>query len=338
MVAARRILARDGARVPPDSASGPSPALDCLFNPSYKYGIYPVGRVVMAEGLPKHVPMRGAPRVAAQGAAGAARPPDAPAPPGPPSEASAAPGSNPPLPLLFRLGKRLRHRVSAVIARSSRVGDGPLYAPALFPWIEPLEARWEEIRAELAAVLAREAAIPPLASISPDHRRIAPPGKWKSFFLHGYGYRVEENCRRCPVTAALVADVPGLNSAFFSILAPGTHIPRHRGVTKAIMTAHLGLMVPPGQGACRMQLDEHSVGWQEGRTLVFDDTYHHEVWNDSDRPRAVLLIQFRRPVGLVGRAVGGLFLAAIRHSRFVQDGRARIGDWEAAMQQLERAG
>ena len=31
------------------------------------------------------------------------------------------------------LGKGLRHRVSAVIARSSRVGDGPLYEPASFP-------------------------------------------------------------------------------------------------------------------------------------------------------------------------------------------------------------
>lgn len=293
----------------------------------------------MAERSPKHVPMRGTPRAAAtQRAAGAMLARNPPAPSEAQPEAPPAAQPDPQLPFLFRLGKRLRHRVSAVIARSSRVGDGPLYAPALFPWIETLEARCDEIRAELAAVLAKEAAIPPLASISPDHRRIAPPGKWKSFFLHGYGYRVEGNCRRCPVTAALVADVPGLNSAFFSILAPGTHIPRHRGVTKAIMTAHLGLMVPPGQGACRMQLDDHVVDWQEGRTLVFDDTYHHEVWNDSDRPRAVLLIQFRRPVGLVGRVVGGLFLAAIRHSRFVQDGRARLGDWEAAMQQLERAG
>jgi aspartyl/asparaginyl beta-hydroxylase (cupin superfamily) len=293
----------------------------------------------MAERSPKHVPMRGKPYVAAAArAAAAALVLDPSAPSAPQSEAPAAARSDPPLPFLFRLGKRLRHRVSAVIARSSRVGDGPLYRPALFPWIETLEARWEDIRAELAAVLEKQAAIPPLASISPDHRRIAPPGKWKSFFLHGYGYRVEENCRRCPVTAALVAGVPGLNSAFFSILAPGTHIPRHRGVTKAILTAHLGLLVPPGRAECRMQLADETVHWQEGRTLVFDDTYHHEVWNDGDRPRAVLLIQFRRPVGPLGRVVGGLFLAGIRHSRFVQDGRASLEDWEAAMKKLETPG
>jgi ornithine lipid ester-linked acyl 2-hydroxylase len=239
---------------------------------------------------------------------------------------------------IFRIGKKLRHRVSAVVARSSRVGDRPVYDPRAFPWTETLRARWSEIREELSSILERREAIPPLADLSPDHRRIAPPGKWKSFFLQGYGYRVEENIRRCPVTAAAIADIPGLNSAFFSILDPDTHIPRHRGVTKAILTAHLGLIVPVGRDSCRMQLADQTLHWEEGQTLIFDDTFHHEVWNDSDELRAVLLIQFRRPVGLVGRVVGGLFLWGIRRSQFVQDARAQMGRWESAMQQLEQDG
>ena len=141
-------------------------------------------------------------------------------------------GTVPPLPLLFRIGKKLRHRLSAIIARSSLVGDRPLFDPADFAWTAGLEARWPEIRAELQGVLARGGAIPPLSEISPDHRRIAPPGKWKSLFLYGYGYPVEENIRSCPKTAEAVRSIPGLNSAFFSILEPGAHIPRHRGVTR----------------------------------------------------------------------------------------------------------
>lgn len=242
----------------------------------------------------------------------------------------------PSLPPLFRFGKRMRHRIGAVIARSSRVGDTPLCDTRLFPWIARLEARWPEIRAEINALLARQEGIPPLADISPDHRRIAPPGKWKSFFLWGYGYRNEENIARCPKTAAAVADIPGLNSAFFSILAPGAHIPRHRGVTKAILTAHLGLIVPRRRQDCRMQVEDQMLRWDEGRALVFDDTYYHEVWNDTDEQRVVLLIQFRRPAGLLGRLVGNLFLAAVRRSRFVQDARSSLGDWEKAMQRLER--
>jgi beta-hydroxylase len=239
---------------------------------------------------------------------------------------------------VFRVGKKLRHKVSALVARSSKVGDRPVYDSAAFPWIARLERHWPAIRAELSAVLEREEAIPPLADISPDHRRIAPRGKWKSFFLHGYGYRLEENLRRCPKTAAAVADIPGLNSAFFSILAPGAHIPRHRGVTKALLTAHLGLVVPKARARCRMQVGDEIVTWREGEAIVFDDTFHHEVWNDTSELRAILLIQFRRPVGPIGRLIGGLFLFGIRRSRFVQNARAELGQWEGAMQRLERAG
>ena len=102
---------------------------------------------------------------------------------------------------IYRLGKKLRHRVSAIVAHSSLVGDQPVFDAGQFDWIAGLEAQADDIRRELQAVLAHRDAIPPLASISPDHRKIAPPGKWKSFFLHGYGYKVEENCARCPVTA-----------------------------------------------------------------------------------------------------------------------------------------
>jgi ornithine lipid ester-linked acyl 2-hydroxylase len=242
----------------------------------------------------------------------------------------------PPLPPLYRVGKRLRHRISALIARSSTVGDTPVYDPKLFAWVVGLERRWEEIRDEATRLLAHQDGIPPLAEISPDHRRIAPPGKWKSFFLIGYGYRLEENCRRCPGTADAVAAIPGLNSAFFSILAPGAHIPRHRGVTKAILTAHLGLVVPARREACRMQVADEMLVWEPGKVLVFDDTAYHEVWNDTEEMRVILLIQFRRPTGWIGRAVGALFLGAVRRSRFVQDARSSLGDWEKAMQRLER--
>lgn len=242
----------------------------------------------------------------------------------------------PPLPPLFRIGKRLRHRIGAIIARSSKVGNDPVLDPALFPWIRALEARWPEIRKEVDRLLFRQEGIPPLADISPDHRRIAPPDKWKSFFLFGYGYSLEENIRRCPTTAEAVAEIPGLNSAFVSILTPGAHIPRHRGVTKALLTAHLGLIVPTKREACWIQVADKMLTWEEGRTLVFDDTYPHEVWNDTGEKRVILLIQFRRPTRWLGRMVGNIFLGAVRRSRFVQDARSSLGDWEQAMQRLER--
>jgi aspartate beta-hydroxylase len=35
--------------------------------------------------------------------------------------------------------------------------------------------------------------------------------------------------------------------------------------------------------------------WEEGKCLVFDDSFDHEVWNLSHKPRAVLLVDFWHP-------------------------------------------
>lgn len=186
----------------------------------------------------------------------------------------------------------------------------------------------EVIRDEAAAALQDLEQVPPLASISPDHRRIAPAGRWRSFFLVGYRYREENNCRQCPRTAELVSKVPGLNSAFFSVLVPHTHLPAHTGVSKAFLTCHLGIQVPVESEKCRMRVVDEWLQWEEGKCLVFDDVFNHEVRNDSDETRIVLLVQFQRPVGIIGKIVGGLFLEAVRRSRFVQDARRGLAAWQ----------
>jgi len=236
-------------------------------------------------------------------------------------------------PWLLRFGKWIQPITNRWIARSSRVGDKAVFDTSDlardFPWVAEIEAHWREIRDEATAVLQDLNAVPPLASISPDHRRIAPAGRWRSYFLIGYRYRDPANCAACPRTTELVSKIPGLNSAFFSILVPQTHIPPHTGVTKAFLTCHLGIQVPREADKCRMRVVDEWVGWQEGRALIFDDTFNHEVRNDTDETRIVLLIQVRRPVGPIGALVGGLFVEGVRRSRFVQDARRGIARWSA---------
>lgn len=237
-------------------------------------------------------------------------------------------------PLIITLGKGLRGLFDRLIGSSSLVGTGPVLDVRDFPWTAMLRDHWQAIRDEAIAVALRGQASPSLATISPDHRSIAEVNKWRSFFLWGYGYRIDENAARCPRTTALVERIPGLNSAFFSILAPGTHIPDHRGVTKGLITCHLGLIVPK-DGDVRMRVDDRIVRWAEGETLVFDDTYDHEVWNDTDHTRVVLLIQVRRPLRNPGKWISDAFLNVIRRSAFVQEARDNVMAWNAAVKQLD---
>ena len=238
-------------------------------------------------------------------------------------------------PLSVRIGKKLRRKADALIERSSFVSNAPVLDARDFPWTHVLRENWRVILDEARAVLEHPETVPLLDEVSPDHKRIAPPGKWRSFFLRGYGCDIADNMARCPRTTALVRQVPGLNSAFFSILAPGARIPPHRGVTKGLVTCHLGLIVPNGN--VRMRVDQEIVRWAEGETLLFDDTYEHEVWNDTDETRVVLLIQAARPLQIPGKWLANLFLWGVKHTAFVREARDNVALWARNMRKVEDA-
>ncbi len=242
--------------------------------------------------------------------------------------------ADPNRPLIIRFGKHLRGIFDRLIASSSLVSNDPVLDVRDFAWTAILRDNWETIRDEAIEVALQGQASPSLATISPDHRSIAQVDMWRSFFLWGYGFPIEDNLARCPKTQAIVEQIPGLNSAFFSILAPGTHIPDHRGVTKGLITCHLGLIVPQ-DGDVRMRVDDRIVRWAEGETLVFDDTYQHEVWNDTIGTRVVLLIQFERPLRQPGRWIADTFLKVVRKSAFVQEARDNIATWNDAMKKMD---
>ena len=238
---------------------------------------------------------------------------------------------------IVKLGLKLRRVVNRILVKQSKVGDPPVFDTAVFPWTRELEANWETIRDEAYEIMRHRDAVPPLSDVSPDHRKIATDQSWQCMFLWGYGIKVPANCARAPKTASIVQKIPGMRSALFSIHAPGLHIPRHKGVTKSMLTCHLALKVPREREKCRIQVDEQFLVWEEGKTIVFDDVYHHEVWNDTDDDRIILLVQFDRPVSWFGKLVGDSFLSLVRWSPFIQEARTNLQDWERRYKESEAA-
>jgi beta-hydroxylase len=227
--------------------------------------------------------------------------------------------------LKVRVGKRVRRPLNRWLARQSLVGGEPFVEEADVPGIGVLKDNWEVIREEAMAVLADRADVPPLGDISPDHRRIAQNTAWKSLFFEGYGYKSVPNRARCPRTAALIDQVPGVVVALFSIFEPGAHVREHYGVTKAMLNVHLGIVVPPEHDRCEIRVRDSHRRWRLGEFLIFDETFNHEAWNESSEPRLVLFLQVMRPMRWPGRLIGRLFLWAIRQTSYVQDARRSIG-------------
>jgi aspartyl/asparaginyl beta-hydroxylase (cupin superfamily) len=78
----------------------------------------------------------------------------------------------------------------------------------------------------------------------------------------------------------------------FSLLAPGTHIPPHNGVSNARLVCHLPLIVPPG---CWFRVGAERREWAAGKPWVFDDTIEHEAMNSSEELRVLLIIDTWHP-------------------------------------------
>ncbi len=123
--------------------------------------------------------------------------------------------------------------------------------------------------------------------------------------------RLEKNLRRVPTVAAILDEAPEVMSATLSFLAPGKHIPEHRGPFRAILRFHLMLSMPndtAGRPACVMNIDGVPYRLGDGESLLWDDTYRHEVWNRSDRVRIALLLDVWRrdmpaDMALLSRAI-----------------------------------
>ncbi len=234
-------------------------------------------------------------------------------------------------------GERVLVPVERFIGRRSLVGDATFFELERFPWVAHVEANWTVIREELERVLDDHAGLANFQDISKDQIEITDDDRWKTFFLYGYGFKAKLGVEMCPRTAALMEQIPGMKTAMFSILSPRKHILDHRGPYKGVLRYHLGLIVPRDAEACRIRVGEDIRHWEEGKSMIFDDTFNHEVWNDTDETRVVLFVDVLRPLPFPESLINRLIVGAIGLSPFVLDAKRNQEAWEKGFRERLRA-
>lgn len=218
------------------------------------------------------------------------------------------------------------------------------YDPALFPHLDVLTQHAELILGELRAALgsaivsaeSRNGAV--LSGVWCEDKQFddfyqstknqqgwlhwwsvnnpdRPNNDWTIFGLMNNGQYMTENCALCPQTTRLLEQVPGIRVAGFSRIQPRSGIDTHKGFTGRMYGAlayHLGLLIPSSGASLVCGPEVHH--WRKaGEVIVFDDTYPHSAWNDSDSERIILYIDFKVPEEVVPR------LPPLNLSEFVSD-------------------
>jgi aspartyl/asparaginyl beta-hydroxylase (cupin superfamily) len=174
--------------------------------------------------------------------------------------------------------------------------------PATCPQLAELGRAFPAIGEELRTLLAEKTEIPRYHEVDRMQQYISasrdPDKDWKVFYLYAMGEKPAANRARCPRTSELLDRVPGLFQAFFSILDGGKSIPAHEGPYRGYLRYHLGLIVPP-ENPPRIRIKDQFYTWREGEGVLFDDSWQHEVINQSTSDRVILIVDIRRPMPLV---------------------------------------
>lgn len=222
----------------------------------------------------------------------------------------------------------LKDLFESALAIVSKVPDVPVYDNALFPWAAEFEAHWLEIRAELEEILKERAEMPSFHEVLSQVSSITQDDQWKTFFLVGPGMDCTESRKKCPRTAELLDLIPDLKTAMFSILSPHKLIPPHRGPYNGVLRYHLGLLMPEPREKCRIRIATRTYLWEEGQSLIFDDTYNHEVWNETDGYRVVLFLDFARPLYFPFHQLNLVLMKLAERAPFLRAARDRYKKWE----------
>lgn len=160
----------------------------------------------------------------------------------------------------------------------------PWHVAADYPWVADLEASAAQIRCDLMAY--REAEGSGFQAYHGD-------GSWKMLYLGQFGDHWEESRRFCPHTSAAIDRIPRHTGTIcFSALSPGSHIEPHCGSHNAKIRCQLGLT---GTDGCSIRVGSETRTWSEGRCLLFDDSFEHEVWHRGTATRIVLILDVWHP-------------------------------------------
>lgn len=174
----------------------------------------------------------------------------------------------------------------------SRVPIQPFVGKEYYPELQILEDNWEVIRDEALALYSHgHIEVGDDLPASSFYKN----GRWKSFYLKSFDNDIPSAYELAPKTMALIDQIPSMHMALFAALMPGKALKKHHDPFAFTLRYSLGLSTPNSTD-CALVVDGIDRPWRDGESFIFDETYMHSTYNNSDKVRLILMTDVDRPM------------------------------------------
>lgn len=119
-------------------------------------------------------------------------------------------------------------------------------------------------------------------------------GKWKTLPLITWNIK-RRYLKSFSKTKKILANIPGLVSASYSLLEAGGEILEHRGDTDAHIRTHICLYTSKDFSQAAFTVDTETAHWHTGQCLLFCDAHFHSGYNHSNENRLIMIIDVLHP-------------------------------------------
>jgi ornithine lipid ester-linked acyl 2-hydroxylase len=223
--------------------------------------------------------------------------------------------------LISFLGKLTIDFLEAIIRKT--VVNRYVFPANEFEWTAKLMSKFPLILNEYQNIqLAHQ--LKDITEISEEQNSVVDKQEWDFLPFYIYGNAIDENLKLCPNTTSCLAEIPNVTTAFFSVLKPQTFVKEHRGAFKGYLRLLMGVRIPEPNIQCGLKIKNEIYHWENGKCMIFDDTFLHEAWNNSNEERVVLYVDFIRPMPKILMLAAKAVTWLISASPYVQNSLKKL--------------
>lgn len=167
----------------------------------------------------------------------------------------------------------------------------------IYPFLEKLKHERKGIRQEVLNIINDD------WKVWPEKYLYKNNNGWKVLPFYGFGFWIENNCKKCPLIHKIIKNIPGLKTASLSRLTPGTKLEPHYGWAKLsnyVLRCQYGILCGDN---CILGCEDDVVNVTENKIIVFDDSKLHYAQNNGKDDRIILILDIERPKNVkIGRS------------------------------------